>query len=115
MSHHSPDSPIVLVQSGNSVSSQYSQLIAGLVTFPLLGSRLIDTLKHAQNLHKGPTSVTSTSHASSHSDPIHADIARSSSLRSLVNHPDKHAILLVEDNLVNQKVASLLLKNQVMR
>ncbi|MFC5080479.1 Sensory/regulatory protein RpfC [Vibrio thalassae] len=110
ISHRYPDSPIVLVQSGNSVSSQYSQLIAGLVTFPLLGSRLIDTLKHAQNLYNGPISMTSEHHVRRYPDPIHADITRSSSLRSSINHPDTQSILLVEDNLVNQKVASLLLK-----
>ncbi|MCG9789750.1 ATP-binding protein [Vibrio mediterranei] len=107
----SPDSPIVLVQPQNSSSTHYPQLISGLVTFPLLGARLIDTLKHAPSQHQSlqqPTANTleivgdEAANTNSENAP--------KSLLNIVSKPDSQSILLVEDNLVNQKVASLLLK-----
>lgn len=111
LAKQSPDSPIVLVLPQNASSSQYPKLISGLVTFPLLGARLIDTLKHAPNQHQ-----TRQQSAEQELEIVGNDSAESNSttsaksLLNIVSNPDSQSILLVEDNLVNQKVASLLLK-----
>lgn len=72
---------------------------------------MIDTLKHAPSQHQSlqqPTANTleivgdEAANTNSENAP--------KSLLNIVSNPDSQSILLVEDNLVNQKVASLLLK-----
>ncbi|MGF1749944.1 ATP-binding protein [Vibrio cionasavignyae] len=112
-----PDSPLILVQRQSAPKSEYEALLSGLITFPLLGTRLIDTLVNAHTQHdalrlKQQETSTNQSHnafqvdpvASLPKEPVHLPLFQTE--ETSVSLP----ILLVEDNQVNQKVASLLLK-----
>nr|WP_086937422.1 response regulator [Thaumasiovibrio occultus] len=79
--------PLVLCQYQEDLSQAYATRFAGIVTLPILGERFLSSLRQAQR-----NSMTAIDQAST---------APSLSGR----------ILLVEDNPVNQKVASLILKN----
>jgi signal transduction histidine kinase/CheY-like chemotaxis protein len=109
-------SPIVLLQPQNAVGGDYQGLISGLVTFPLLGARLIDALANASLQHQiqGKQAAPALSIVGEQVDPfiVNKDSASNAphTLLEMAKDPDMQSILLVEDNLVNQKVASLLLK-----
>jgi CheY-like chemotaxis protein len=109
-------SPIVLVQPQNAVGGDYQGLISGLVTFPLLGARLIEALTNAPQQHQiqGKQTAPALSIVGEPVDPIivNRDTTATTvhTLQEIAKDPDSQSILLVEDNLVNQKVASLLLK-----
>ena len=112
-----PANPLILVQRQSTPKTEYETVLSGLITFPLLGARLLDTLTNAHTQHDAlkqkqqEVSINKINHLS--------QIDTGASLpHDLVRPPlfetEKNAIslpiLLVEDNLVNQKVASLLLK-----
>jgi signal transduction histidine kinase/CheY-like chemotaxis protein len=110
------DSPIILVQPQNANGGDYQGLISGLITFPLLGARLLDALACAPKQHNRQTkqispklSVVGEPSTSRNTD-VNTGSMSSSNVLDPPDHPDYHSILLVEDNLVNQKVASLLLE-----
>ncbi|KXO08310.1 CheY-like receiver [Moritella sp. JT01] len=86
----------ILVQSHTDEKYDFDNRIDGLATMPLLGNRLLKTMKSAL-MNKAESEK---SRAPSLSNEIMTeDIAA-----------DNMLILIVEDNLINQKVASLLLK-----
>jgi signal transduction histidine kinase/ActR/RegA family two-component response regulator len=105
--------PIVLVQPQNAPAGDYQGLIAGLVTYPLLGARLIDALSNAPKQHQalGKTREPKLEVVGNGNPAEHIRVKPTQpTLQEMAKSPDNQSILLVEDNLVNQKVASLLLK-----
>ncbi|WP_112479722.1 hybrid sensor histidine kinase/response regulator [Vibrio variabilis] len=105
--------PIVLVQPQNAAAGDYQGLIAGLVTYPLLGARLIDALSNAPKQHQamGKTREPKLEVVGSGDPEDHIRVRPTqATMQEVAKSPDNQSILLVEDNLVNQKVASLLLK-----
>jgi len=86
----------ILVQSHTDDKYDFDNRIDGLITMPLLGSRLLKTMKSAlMNKAESETNIV----PSLASEVMAEDIA-----------VDNMLILIVEDNLINQKVATLLLK-----
>ncbi|MBD1558033.1 response regulator [Vibrio sp. S9_S30] len=81
-----PELPIVLVRDNHQKHYNFEHLVDGYLTAPLFGLRLLTVLKESINQHVP--------------DTIH-----DYSLESHTNEPPQ--ILLVEDNLVNQKVAQI--------
>ncbi|OCH21240.1 ATP-binding protein [Aliivibrio logei] len=94
-----PDTPIVLAQQHKDRAANFEAIINGLITYPLLGYRLMKTLTNA-------LTDSSTNDDLTNSVPLSQDneINNNSPKKKGANH-----ILIVEDNLVNQKVASLFL------
>jgi len=86
----------ILVQSHTDEKYDFDNRIDGLITMPLLGNRLLKTMTSAQmnkaELEKGITP------------------SLANELMTGDNQTENMLILIVEDNLINQKVATLLLK-----
>lgn len=106
----SPDTPVVLCQASNSKSYDFASSIDGLIKLPLLGQRLLKTLKLAHttlaiNQQQQVEVVQPAVKAAPHVDADKVEIAPVE-LAEVKRH-----VLIVEDNLVNQKVASLLLRS----
>ena len=89
----------VLVQSHSDEKYDFDNRIDGLVTMPLLGNRLLKTIKSAliNKNEQLETLISSTVDVEPH-------------VEEEVSVADNTLILIVEDNLINQKVATLLLK-----
>jgi len=86
----------ILVQSHTDEKYDFDNRIDGLATIPLLGNRLLKTMKSAlMNKAESEKSIA----PSLDNEVMTEDIA-----------VDNMLILIVEDNLINQKVATLLLK-----
>ncbi|MDO6499946.1 ATP-binding protein [Photobacterium sanguinicancri] len=92
-----PNLPILLARPNNADKLDYGALIAGYITLPLLGSRL-DTLIKSAKPHDAETS----DEASGSHELLTTDATPSSDKNGMV--------LVVEDNVVNQKVVSINLK-----
>ncbi|MCL1123179.1 hybrid sensor histidine kinase/response regulator [Shewanella surugensis] len=92
-----PASPIVVCQSLNAERFDFAQTIDGSVTVPILGNRLIKSLGNAHFTHQMNIDKDSDHH--------HDALENSNEIED----SQKPLILVVEDNLVNQKVASMLL------
>ncbi|WP_232784183.1 ATP-binding protein [Moritella sp. Urea-trap-13] len=93
----------VLVQSHTDDKYDFDHRIDGLVTMPLLGNRLLKAINSALVHQVIPVSVETNSaseHGTEQAQPIEKANGKT----------DNSLILIVEDNLINQKVASLLLK-----
>ncbi|MCW8347161.1 ATP-binding protein [Vibrio sp. ZSDZ65] len=112
-----PANPLILVQRQSTPKTEYETVLSGLITFPLLGARLLDTLTNAHTQHDAlnqrqqEASMNKSNHvphidavASLSHDPVHLPLFETGENTASLS------ILLVEDNQVNQKVASLLLK-----
>lgn len=103
--HQHPDISVVLIQKHKNRATNFESVIDGLITYPLLGYRFTKTLTNSLTFHSDNLSSTS---------PISGDIKKHYPENTIVhdqeisNHTKEH-ILIVEDNLVNQKVASLFL------
>ncbi|WP_375319935.1 ATP-binding protein [Aliivibrio logei] len=100
-----PATPLVLIQNHQNRAANFESIIDGLITYPLLGHRFTKTLTnsltfHSENISTLFTDVQKKS-VSQHIEGSHAPKERSV----------KEHILIVEDNLVNQKVASLFLNS----
>ncbi len=96
------NTPLILVQKHKSRITTLDSIIDGLVTFPILGHRFIKTLENSLSIHQeNQISINDVMH----SPPLHL---KAQNEQISVN---KEHILIVEDNLVNQKVASLFLGN----
>ncbi len=87
---------LILVQSHTDEKYDFDNRIDGLITMPLLGNRLLTTMKSAQ-MNKAESE---------------GNIAPSLANEKMTedNQTENMLILIVEDNLINQKVATLLLK-----
>ncbi|WP_299010544.1 ATP-binding protein [uncultured Shewanella sp.] len=98
-----PALPVVMCQSLMSERFDFGKTIDGLITVPILGQRFIKALVNAHFTH----GVNTT-------DTIDTDTAQvndsPSKVEQVSEFNDKRLILVVEDNLVNQKVATMLLK-----
>jgi len=96
------NTPLILVQKHKSRITTLDSIIDGLVTFPILGHRFIKTLENSLSIHQeNQISINDVMHSTSlHSKPQNEKTSL-----------NKEHILIVEDNLVNQKVASLFLGN----
>ncbi|NOI26506.1 response regulator [Vibrio mediterranei] len=79
------DKAICVVRQLDSQTRDFGNSIAALVTYPLLGNRLFKAIEASFDASKSGNALTSH---------IYSD-------------PNKPRVLLVEDNIVNQKVASL--------
>ncbi|MDD9194434.1 ATP-binding protein [Aliivibrio sp. S3MY1] len=99
------DIPIVLIQKQKNRATNYESIIDGLITYPLLGYRFTKTLINSLVFHSENSNQKDV-------NLIHKIINES------INSPEdkptsgsqtQEHILIVEDNLVNQKVASLFL------
>lgn len=91
----------VLVQSHTDDKYDFDRRIDGLVTIPLLGNRLLKTINSALiNTNESQTTIL----------PDEANTELHQHVENARNTTDNTLILIVEDNLINQKVASLLLK-----
>ena len=89
----------VLVQSHADDKYDFDSRIDGLVTMPLLGNRLLKVINSAlENQRESQTSITPSLSAEATLE------------QHLQMEKDDSLILVVEDNLINQKVATLLLK-----
>ncbi|MGN2695513.1 ATP-binding protein [Aliivibrio fischeri] len=96
------NTPLILVQKHKSRITTLDSIIDGLVTFPILGHRFIKTLENSLSIHQeNQISINDVMN----STPLHS---KSQNGKTSLN---KEHILIVEDNLVNQKVASLFLGN----
>ncbi|MUK61844.1 response regulator [Aliivibrio fischeri] len=96
------NTPLVLAQKHKRRISALDSIIDGLVTFPILGHRFIKTLENSLSIHlENLESINNILYSSSLSS------TESKGVKKL----NKEHILIVEDNLVNQKVASLFLGN----
>ncbi|MUK38723.1 response regulator [Aliivibrio fischeri] len=96
------NTPLVLVQKHKSRISTLDSIIDGLVTFPILGHRFIKTLENSLCIH--------LENLESINNILHPASLNSKKLKRKKELSKEH-ILIVEDNLVNQKVASLFLGN----
>ncbi|MGV2986608.1 ATP-binding protein [Vibrio sp. E150_011] len=116
-----PQCPLILVQRQSIPVGDYEAVLSGLVTFPLLGARLIDTLMNAAMQHVSLKNKTALHDALPPTDQnlamkvMHHNRDKTMSTDEsqsceLTGDSGALSILLVEDNAVNQKVASLLLK-----
>ncbi|WP_017223539.1 hybrid sensor histidine kinase/response regulator [Moritella dasanensis] len=95
---------VVLVQSHADDKYDFDNRIDGLVTMPLLGNRLLKAMNSAlDNTVESPSGIAG---------PLTDDLASEQALQIEKDKgaTDDSLILIVEDNLINQKVASLLLK-----
>lgn len=102
--------PVVLCQTMKSEKYDFSTTIDGLIKLPLLGHRLLKTLKSAHktlDVNKDKTAVqqTNTQQEKSVNQPF---VERRKNTAKTEDKNVSH-VLIVEDNLVNQKVASLFL------
>ncbi|MGF1683227.1 ATP-binding protein [Photobacterium minamisatsumaniensis] len=88
-----PNTPLVLCCSHLDEQHDFGHTVEGIVTTPLLGSRFTKTIKSV---------ITSKG---SNRTQFNEQLDESNSIVK-----SNHKILIVEDNLVNQKVASLFLK-----
>ncbi|MUJ19082.1 ATP-binding protein [Aliivibrio fischeri] len=96
------NTPLILVQKHKSRITTLDSIIDGLVTFPILGHRFIKTLANSLSIHQeNQISINDVMQ----STPLHS---KPQNEKTSLN---KEHILIVEDNLVNQKVASLFLGN----
>ena len=96
--------PIILIQKHKNSATNYESIIDGLITYPLLGYRLTKTLINSLTFHsenKVPQPNYIENHETNHS----------AALQGTRTGAVKPHILIVEDNLVNQKVASLFLSS----
>lgn len=94
--------PIILIQKHKNSATNYESIIDGLITYPLLGYRFTKTLVNSLTFHS-ENKVTQSIN-------IADNITTQSSARKEATKEKPH-ILIVEDNLVNQKVASLFLSS----
>ncbi|MDD9179352.1 MULTISPECIES: ATP-binding protein [Aliivibrio] len=95
-----PNIPIILIQKHKNSATNYESIIDGLITYPLLGHRFAKTLANSLTFHfenKSNHKIKATDEPTFHS------------FQSKKTTQEKQHILIVEDNLVNQKVASLFL------
>jgi len=94
----------ILVQSHTDEKFDFDDRIDGLVTIPLLGNRLLKTM------HSALTNAIESREATG----INLEHRRGSNAEAQVGKEasvvGNRLILIVEDNLINQKVATLLLK-----
>ena len=121
-----PDTPVVLCQSSAGQSHDFASSIDGLIKLPLLGQRLLKTLKLAH----GTLAINKQQQAETAKPMPTVDVIETQSRKDTSpaqngdkNEPNKQSeqagelinakrhVLIVEDNLVNQKVASLLLRS----
>jgi len=94
----------VLVQSHNDDKYDFDTRIDGLVTMPLLGNRLLKAINSALvNKVESQTSIEPSSGEE-------ATLEHNLQIEKDISTADNSLILIVEDNLINQKVAALLLK-----
>ncbi|GLR73520.1 ATP-binding protein [Aliivibrio sifiae] len=97
--------PIVLIQNHQNRATNFESIIDGLVTYPLLGYRFTKTLTNSLTFHSENISTlivdVQEKSAQQHTDSNH----------HYEGENIKEHILIVEDNLVNQKVASLFLNS----
>lgn len=94
----------VLVQSHADDKYDFDSRIDGLVTMPLLGNRLLKVINSAlEDQLESQTSI-----AASLSEE--ATLEQHLQMEKDMSPKDNSLILVVEDNLINQKVATLLLK-----
>ena len=96
------ETPIILIQKHKNSATNYESIIDGLITYPLLGYRFTKTLINSLTFHS-ENKVTQPVN-------IEGNITTQSSARKEATKEKPH-ILIVEDNLVNQKVASLFLSS----
>ncbi|WP_299005369.1 ATP-binding protein [uncultured Shewanella sp.] len=101
-----PLSPIVVCQPFNVKRYDFDQTIDGSITLPILGQRMIKSLLNAHVTHQMNTENTRVKDENSESSE---KINTNSVTPNNMAQNQKPLILVVEDNLVNQKVASALL------
>ncbi|MGF1910785.1 ATP-binding protein [Vibrio kasasachensis] len=89
----SPSTPIIIIQTFNSVGFEYEEQVDGIIKHPILGSRLI-------------SSITQSKEALRERMLHHSSKVQNPPIET--KHNGK--ILIVEDNSVNQQVVSLFLK-----
>lgn len=98
-----PSLPFIICQHILTPSIDFNDKIDGIVKYPLLGSRLINTLAsgikycHIRQNAGSNTAIDASIQADTEKTPLESE--------------QKH-ILIVEDNLVNQKVVSLFLSKE---
>ncbi|WP_279257786.1 hybrid sensor histidine kinase/response regulator [Vibrio intestinalis] len=89
-----PNTPLILIQRLEASDADFNDTIDGLISFPILGSRVMSTIQQSKEalyerkLHQADPDTT-------------------------INRPDadaKQQVLIVEDNNVNQQVVSLFLR-----
>ena len=97
--------PIVLIQKHKNRATNYESIIDGLITYPLLGYRFIKTLINSLVFH---SENSNQPYVNLINKTINAPLNNEESVPTSLNKTKEH-ILIVEDNLVNQKVASLFL------
>lgn len=90
----------ILVQSHSDEKYDFDHRIDGLVTMPLLGSRLLKTIQSALNNNLELSTNTNASCLD----------AQKQAVKDGHDFVNNALILIVEDNLVNQKVAKLILE-----
>ena len=98
------EASIVLIQKHKNRATNFESIIDGLITFPLLGYRFTKTLINSLAFHSNQSSETPS--VIIENDTINSNQINNS---STIKNTQKEHILIVEDNLVNQKVASLFL------
>ncbi|MGF1724031.1 ATP-binding protein [Photobacterium nomapromontoriensis] len=94
-----PNLPLLLSRPNNADKFDYGDIISGYITLPLLGSRLDALIKSA----KAYNAETSETDQESSSDEL---FTTGTTLSSNSNN----MVLVVEDNIINQKVVSINLK-----
>lgn len=101
------EASIVLIQKHKNRATNFESIIDGLITFPLLGYRFTKTLMNSLAFHSNlPSTMRNTAMANNIERATHVN---NSTTTIKDNNTPKEHILIVEDNLVNQKVASLFL------
>lgn len=99
------DIPIVLIQKHKNRATNYESIIDGLITYPLLGYRFTKTLINSLVFHSENSSLQDVELTDKTiNTPLNSKSVEPKTLSKTKDH-----ILIVEDNLVNQKVASLFL------
>jgi len=112
-----PNTPVVLCQSCSTNKHDFGCTIDGLIKLPLLGQRLLKTLKSAHKTleinNKKDNKAIATKAAPQNNGifKIPTDIISPIEAIAIDTVKTKSHVLIVEDNLVNQKVASLLLRS----
>ncbi|GLS91717.1 hybrid sensor histidine kinase/response regulator [Psychromonas marina] len=102
-----PDAKLILCQNINQSDIDWGNKIDGLIKFPLLGLRLINALKYVIE-HKGSNEAPLLPPKRLESENTDTELAEEILIQPPTGLVNKK-VLVVEDNMVNQKVVTLFL------